>query len=95
MIMLLMTPNNLWGVTKANLQEKLHFPVVSFLGKFHWRNKFHLGCTRKFLGSELCNPRGPNGKLKKNLVDVSDIFSARRREKGSPRRRDRGRTISY
>ena len=25
--------------------------------------KFHLGCNRKFLENDLCNPRGPNGVM--------------------------------
>ena len=59
------TPNKFWGFNKCNSQKRLDHPVLSlFLGGkitqsftpkysqgINWRNKFHLGCTRKFLGN--------------------------------------------
>ena len=57
------TPNNVWGFNKRNAQEKLHLLVLSLLGRstplitpkysqiINWRNAFHLGYNRKFLGN--------------------------------------------
>ena len=62
-------------LNKRNSQEKLHHPVLSLKGKLHnqiftpkysqginRRNEFQLGYTRKFLGNQLCSPRGRHGK---------------------------------
>ena len=57
------TPNNFWGVNERNFQKNLHLLVLSLLGRItppitpkysqriNWRNKFHLGYTRKLLGN--------------------------------------------
>ena len=51
--------------------------------RIDWRNEFRLGHTRKFLGSELCNPRGPNGKQQFRSISqqgVEDLRAAHPRK---------------
>ena len=56
------TPNKFWGFKKRNSQdndttlscpyeENYIIPYTKRFSGINWRNKFHLGYTRKFLGN--------------------------------------------
>ena len=65
------TPNKFWGFNKRNSQAKLHHPVLFLLGKItlsftpkhsrgiNWRDKVHLGYTRKSWGINCVILEGP------------------------------------
>ena len=64
----LLTPNTFRGVSKRNLQQTLHLPVLSCIGKIaptitptnllrsNWHIELHLSCTRRITSATLEGP---------------------------------------